>query len=114
MRLIGCVCKHGDMFSLAVLIGRGLDLSWLSNSETTLVSPLFLLSSLSTFVQFLGCKQGPVRLDRSFFLSIRACKISILSLFFRARKNFLVYASFDSFEYNSEIDRAYPIEHNCR
>ena len=26
MRLIGCVCKYGDVFSLAVLIGRGLDL----------------------------------------------------------------------------------------
>ena len=26
MRLIGCVCKYSDVFSLAVLIGRGLDL----------------------------------------------------------------------------------------
>ena len=26
MRLIGLRCKHGDMFSLQVLIGRGLDL----------------------------------------------------------------------------------------
>ena len=25
MWLIGCVCKYGDIFSLAVLIGRGLD-----------------------------------------------------------------------------------------
>ena len=25
MWLIGCVCKYGDVFSLAVLIGRGLD-----------------------------------------------------------------------------------------
>ena len=27
MRLIGCVCKYSDVFSLAVLIGRGLDLN---------------------------------------------------------------------------------------
>ena len=25
-RLIGCKCKYGDVFSLAILIGRGLDL----------------------------------------------------------------------------------------
>ena len=24
-RLIGCKCKYGDIFSLAILIGRGLD-----------------------------------------------------------------------------------------
>ena len=24
-RLIGCKCKYGDVFSLAILIGRGLD-----------------------------------------------------------------------------------------
>ena len=27
MRLIGCVCKYSNVFSLAVLIGRGLDLN---------------------------------------------------------------------------------------
>ena len=33
-RLIGCKCKYGDIFSLAILIGRGLDqvLSWFEKS----------------------------------------------------------------------------------
>ena len=45
MRLIGRRCKHGDVFSLPVLIGRGLDL------------PLTLLGFASLtllFVQFSG------------------------------------------------------------
>ena len=43
MRLIGLWCKHGDVFSLQVLIGRGLDLLFL----------LYFASSLFLcFVQF--------------------------------------------------------------
>ena len=34
--LIGCVCKGGDVFSLAVLIDRGLDLQ-ISNEARTLI-----------------------------------------------------------------------------
>ena len=61
MRLIGCVCKHGDVFSLAVLIGRGLDLFEFQSELFSLkhfifsVFPLHFPSSHSSFVQFLGC-----------------------------------------------------------
>ena len=44
MRLIGRRCKHGDVFSLPVLIGRGLDLHTL----------LCLASHTLLFVQFSG------------------------------------------------------------
>ena len=44
MRLIGQWCTHGDMFSLLVLIGRGLDLLLLE----------FLLSFLFTLFGFQG------------------------------------------------------------
>ena len=37
MRLIGCVCKYSDVFSLAVLIGRGLDLESQKRSETQIL-----------------------------------------------------------------------------
>ena len=37
MRLIGCVCKYSDVFSLAVLIGRGLDLEKPERSEAQIL-----------------------------------------------------------------------------
>ena len=41
MRLIGQRCKHGDVFSLLVLIGRGLDLlKFFSSRFTSLYSVL--------------------------------------------------------------------------
>ena len=42
MRLIGLRCKHGDMFSLQVLIGRGLELQ--SSKILTLFAGLILYS----------------------------------------------------------------------
>ena len=48
MRLIGQRCKHGDVFSLLVLIGRGLDLLiYLSSRFTSLYSVLKALPSNS-------------------------------------------------------------------
>ena len=38
MRLIGLWCKHGDVFSLQVLIGRGLDLLLISLYASFLLS----------------------------------------------------------------------------
>ena len=42
MRLIGLWCKHGDMFSLQVLIGRGLDLI----SSLLIFASLYFLYSI--------------------------------------------------------------------
>ena len=50
MRLIGLWCKHGDMFSLQVLIGRGLDLL---SSLSFASSPFFALFSFEGFMPFL-------------------------------------------------------------
>ena len=48
MRLIGQRCKHGDVFSLLVLIGRGLDLlKFFSSRFTSLYSVLKALPSNS-------------------------------------------------------------------
>ena len=48
MRLIGQRCKHGDVFSLLVLIGRGLDLlKFFSSRFASLYSVLKALPSNS-------------------------------------------------------------------
>lgn len=65
MRLIGNVCKHSDMFSLVVLIGRGLDhmFGLSSTSSPTQFTPYF--------VRFLGYdtkKQTAFLKGRSFFI----------------------------------------------
>ena len=55
------MCKHGDVFSLAVLIGRGLDLFEFQSELFSLkhfifsVFPLRFFPPTSPFVQFLGC-----------------------------------------------------------
>ena len=49
MRLIGCMCKRSDTFSLAILIGRGLDLVNLPKVSFLTSFPPFPL-----FVQFSG------------------------------------------------------------
>ena len=49
MRLIGRRCKHGDVFSLPVLIGRGLDLH---------ITLLGFASLTLLFVQFSGFDQN--------------------------------------------------------
>ena len=65
MRLIGLRCKHGDVFSLQVLIGRGLDLHF---SITHFIFVLSFLSSLCSVLKALllslvgvnGCEVPPV------------------------------------------------------
>ena len=52
MRLIGCMCKRGDTFSLAILIGRGLDHMF------SFVHSPFSLFFIFPFVQFSGCVEG--------------------------------------------------------
>ena len=51
MRLIGQRCKHGDVFSLLVLIGRGLDL---------LIYLLSFLSSLYSVLKALPFNNAPL------------------------------------------------------
>ena len=50
--MIGCMCKHGNVLSLAVLIGRGLD-------HDFLVFPLLVL--LFLFIQFSGRRKDDKR-----------------------------------------------------
>ena len=58
------MCKRSDTFSLAILIGRGLDLVNLPDIHSHLSFPLFL----SLFVQFSGYIKKPYRLIRLFFM----------------------------------------------
>ena len=65
MRLIGLWCKHGDVFSLQVLIGRGLDLLFLSSLYALFLILLPLLCSvlkalLPLLVGVNGCEVPPV------------------------------------------------------
>ena len=58
MRLIGQRCKHGDVFSLLVLIGRGLDLLLL----TPLILPLFGFQgfvALKKYIVGVNCYEDP-------------------------------------------------------
>ena len=62
MRLIGLRCKHGDMFSLQVLIGRGLDLHFL------VCFSYFSLYSVFRVWKTLKRKQKPVQMAMRFHL----------------------------------------------
>ena len=55
MRLIGQRCKHGDVFSLLVLIGRGLDLYF---AGKPLALPLLCLVFRVQFLNIVGVFNG--------------------------------------------------------
>ena len=68
MRLIGLRCKHGDMFSLQVLIGRGLDLLYVC---FTMLYSVFRVLSLEE-VGVNSCEVPPVPIPNTEVKPLRA------------------------------------------
>ena len=73
MRLIGLRCKHGDVFSLQVLIGRGLDLLFF---QPNLCKFLLLLPSLCSVLKVLAFFKSVLMAVRFHLFPFRTQKLS--------------------------------------
>ena len=97
MRLIGSWCKHGDVFSLRVLIGRGLDLLNRGKSE------LYWLSLVMCFERH----EARVIACGAWVLGSRFTDCLVMVMFFSSYIIFFIrFAGFDYLCTISSVGRA--------